>query len=228
MPLQPVRHAGRSRQTLSVSGVHRDAFVLSAAFIAVAVAALALMPVEVGLPPLSRHMAGHIALMNVAAPILALALVRGADNVPFRRWSLAPPTVVQLVLLWLWHVPAALAAAHASPVVHVAMQATLLVSAAWFWTVVLAKADAARWTAIVALLITGKVFCLLGAVLTFAPRSLYALGAGHVMAHAEGGVALADQQLAGLLMLVACPPTYVLAGVVIAARWLADLATEGR
>jgi len=30
---------------------------------------------------------------------------------------------------------------------------------------------------------------------------------------------LADQQMAGLLMLVACPLTYVLAAIVIAARW---------
>jgi putative membrane protein len=31
---------------------------------------------------------------------------------------------------------------------------------------------------------------------------------------------LDDQQLAGMLMLIACPLTYVAAGVVLAGRWL--------
>ena len=34
---------------------------------------------------------------------------------------------------------------------------------------------------------------------------------------------LADQQLAGLLMITACPLTYVTAGVIIAARWVLEL-----
>jgi putative membrane protein len=61
-----------------------------------------------------------------------------------------------------------------------------------------------------------RLFCLLGAIFVFAPRPLFA--------H-HGGVSLEDQQLAGLLMIVACPLTYVVAGTVIAARWV--LALEG-
>jgi putative membrane protein len=66
------------------------------------------------------------------------------------------------------------------------------------------------------LLVTGKLFCLLGALLVFAPRSLYLLQNGHE-AH-FGPITIEDQQLAGLLMLLACPLSYLLAGVVIASR----------
>ena len=68
------------------------------------------------------------------------------------------------------------------------------------------------WQAILALLVTGKLACLLGALLVFAPRPIYA-GPHH-------GFDLADQQMAGLLMLAACPMSYVLAGIVIAVETL--------
>ena len=79
---------------------------------------------------------------------------------------------------------------------------------------------ARRWRAIAALLVTGKVFCLVGAIFTFAPRPLVQ---GLPLPLPE---ALADQQLAGLLMLAACPLTYVLAGIVVSVLWLAELTAE--
>jgi putative membrane protein len=67
-------------------------------------------------------------------------------------------------------------------------------------------------------LLTGKLSCLLGALLIFAPRILYTSGHQHsAMAN------LTDQQLAGLLMIIACPLSYVTAGVVLAAQMMADL-----
>ena len=82
-----------------------------------------------------------------------------------------------------------------------------------------------RWRGLLALILTAKLFCLLGVLLVFAPRFLYPglslpHAAGHVMA-----ASLADQQLAGLLMLVVCPASYLAAGVVIAARWVFE--TDG-
>jgi putative membrane protein len=78
-----------------------------------------------------------------------------------------------------------------------------------------------------ALLITGKLFCLLAALLVFSPRVLYP---DALAAHRHAPVAadlLSDQHLAGLLMLVLCPLTYVLAGVLIAERWLRELRDDG-
>jgi putative membrane protein len=100
------------------------------------------------------------------------------------------------------------------------MQASLLVAATWFWIAVYEgmRDRVTAWRPIVALLVTSKLFCLLGVLFIFAPRVLSAGAPHHQAAHL-----LADQQLAGLLMIVACPLTYLLAGIVCAARWLAAL-----
>lgn len=170
---------------------------------------------------LSAQMLVHILLMNAVAPLLAVA-APGAALRSRWRWSglLLPASLVQITLLWAWHAPPALAAAMRSDGLHIAMQLSLLVAAFWFWSAVFFS-RAGRWRAILALLVTGKLFCLLGVLLVFAPRALYpglALADGH--AAPAPGAALGDQQLAGLFMLVACPATYVVAGIVIAARWL--------
>jgi putative membrane protein len=104
------------------------------------------------------------------------------------------------------------------------MQMSCFAAALWFWLAILADRSAMRWRALFALLITGKLFCLLGALLVFAPRLLYGDVAAHGLQVAGHDAALADQQLAGLLMLAVCPLTYVLAGVIIAAQWMSDLA----
>lgn len=110
------------------------------------------------------------------------------------------------------------------------MQLSLLAAAIWFWLAVLASGGTARWRALVALLVTSKLFCLLGVLLVFSPRLLYPmLTLGH-HAGAPGSISgdlLADQHFAGLLMLVACPLTYLAAGVAIAAQWLRELSADG-
>lgn len=179
---------------------------------------------------LTRHMAAHIVVMNIAAPFLVILFRRVAviaPNPASARW-IGPATAVQIALLWGWHLPAPLAFAYAVLGALMLMHVSLFGAALWFWWTVLEEAESARWRALGALLITGKVFCLLGVLLTFAPRALFVraaelcLGAG-----TAAGSLLQDQQLAGLLMLVACPLTYVLAGVVIAARWLGDIERRG-
>lgn len=184
------------------------------------------MPLPFG-GPLAEHMAIHITLMSLAA-LLAAYAVRGMAprlaEFPGHNW-LGAATLAQMALLWAWHAPAVLGWALSSPAAHGLMQASLLLSAFWFWMAVLNAARLGPWRAIVALLITGKVFCLLGILLVFAPRVLYPAVANvhHHDAGLSYGSALADQQLAGLLMVIACPLTYVLAGVVLAARWIAAL-----
>ncbi|HEX4893022.1 MAG TPA: cytochrome c oxidase assembly protein [Hyphomicrobiaceae bacterium] len=197
----------------------------AAGAISAAAAVALLIAVGLPLPPLSRHMAVHILLMNLAGPIFAFALSTRVDARVSGKFRLALPTTVQLGLLWAWHTPAALAMGHGSHFAHTLMHGTLLVSAVWFWSAIFLQIGTERWRAIAALLITGKVFCLLGALLTFAPRELYLISARHGPEHA---LSLEDQQLAGLLMLAACPATYVLAGVVLAVRWLDELARDGR
>lgn len=167
-----------------------------------------------GLGQFAGHMTRHILLMNLSAPLIALALAIWLREGLSRRAEglLLAAAIVQLALLWGWHAPPVWSDAM-SPLGHFAMQASLFAAALWFWCAVIA---AARWKAIFALLVTGKLFCLLGVLLVFAPRPLYG-GTAHA--------ALADQQLAGLLMLTACPATYIVAGIVLAERWLREIET---
>jgi putative membrane protein len=173
--------------------------------------------------PLATHMAAHILLMNLAAPLAAFAMKQVR---PQRREiagrGLALATLAQIAALWAWHAPPFLNWALQFPTVHLLMNASLFLTAFLFWRAVLRPHGKRSWQPIVALLMTSKLYCLLAVLFVFAPRALYpAFDASHT-AHAAGtlNATLADQQLAGLIMLVACPVTYVLAGIVIAARWL--------
>jgi putative membrane protein len=154
--------------------------------------------------------------MNVVAPLLVCGL-RDRITLPlWRTWPFA--TTLQLVLIWFWHTPPTLAAAMANVGLMAVMHLSLMVAAMWFWAAILLAPIPTRWRAILALLVTGKLFCLLGAILVFSPRALFATP--HMQ---HGAAGLADQQMAGLIMLTACPLTYVLAGIVISARWFLSL-----
>ena len=165
------------------------------------------------LGPQSSHMALHIAAMNVAAPVLAAALSTRFPSVFGHPRTLWAASAAQIVLLWAWHVPSLQQAAMMSHVLQLAMQTTLTISALVFWSAIIVIPEKKRWQAIAALLITGKLACLLSALMIFSPRILYQT-AGH------GGLHLDDQQLAGLLMITACPLSYLVAAVVIAARMI--------
>lgn len=183
----------------------------------------------VSLAPLTHHMSTHMLLMNAVAPLAALALSIG-DRPPScvlrSPLSLAIATVVQLAVLWGSHTPFVLTFATQTPAAHLILQGMLFAVALWFWRSVLAQHNSDCWRALVALLITGKLFCLLAALLVFAPRHLYP-GVAHAHAVVEPATPeLSDQQLAGLLMVAACPLTYVIAAIVIAARWLREIAED--
>jgi putative membrane protein len=177
-------------------------------------AALCLVVPLVPRGEVSTSMALHIAAMNVVAPTIAtIVALTGFAMLP--RQFLWPVAAAQLVLLVAWHLPAMHAVTAAAAGFHAAFLVALLAGATLFWLALLTCRGSDRWRAIFALLITGKVACLLGALLIFAPQAVYA---HHGM---PGDVT--DQQVAGLLMIVACPLSYVVAGVVLAAQWLAGL-----
>jgi putative membrane protein len=167
--------------------------------------------------PVSASMAGHILIMNLLAPAAVLWAARISP--PSARCSrrLASATVVQLLLLWGWHAPPLWAATMDRPVMHLAMQTSLAIAALWFWNSVVSATAGHQWRAIAALLSTSKLFCLLGVLLTFAAHPLYPATAHHGVQALDP---LADQQVAGLMMLTACPLSYLVAAVALASRWL--------
>ena len=175
--------------------------------------------------PVADHMALHILMMNLLAPVAAYAAADAFRVIaPALRRTFPAIVALQIAVLWGWHAPGVLEEALASPALHALMQVSLLGVALWFWAGVFALTGASRWRSLLALLTTGKLFCLLGVLLVFAPRLLYpslAFGDEATIGFASAG--LQDQQLAGLMMLVACPISYLVAAVVISVQWLDEL-----
>jgi putative membrane protein len=145
----------------------------------------------------SAHMVVHIASMNVAAPLLAAWAMTHwpARGIPASWLWIA--TLVQIGLLWTWHSPAVHNASAETPALGLALHGTLFLAALSFWFSLLTISTAARWQTIPALLLTGKLACLLAALLIFAPRTLYE-ATGHLVHGAAHLPALDDQHLAGI------------------------------
>jgi putative membrane protein len=156
-------------------------------------------------------MAAHILAMNVAAPVLG-AILLARWKTPVRGVSLLWfATFAQIVLLWIWHAPVVQNLNAHFPGALIASYTCLLLAATTFWMSLFSLSGHFGWQVIPALLVTGKLICLLAALLVFAPRALYVS-----TAHPAHG--LDDQHLAGLLMLAACPLGYVVAAVIMTVR----------
>lgn len=154
----------------------------------------------------------HIALMNVLAPALAYSLrVRLPASL---ETSIFFAMALQFALLWGWHSPAALTAATQHPAAGLTMHASLFLSALWFWSAVMTTSERGSWRALIALLLSGKLFCLLGALFVFSRSALYPVH--QTLAFPD--TAIAHQQLAGILMLATCPVIYVGAAIAISIR----------
>ena len=72
----------------------------------------------------------------------------------------------------------------AFPGIQFAMHGLLLAAALSFWMLFCRLPEARRWHALPALLLTGKLVCLLAALLVFAPRALYGASHQHGRDHA--------------------------------------------
>lgn len=197
-------------------GQDGSAAVLTSCGLVTAAGAVTLATVEVG--PLSMQMLQHLAVMNVLAPLVALAFARRlAHSSTNPIWAAG---LIQMLLLWGWHAPALQQAMSTSSALQLVPLLLLAAAAVFFWSAVIAAGTRFGWSALAALMLTGKFACLLGALLIFAPRDLYGLPGLVLVLCTTGPSTLADQQLAGLLMITACPLSYLVAGVILAARML--------
>lgn len=166
----------------------------------------------VTLGAVSSHMLAHILVMSVVAPLLAVIAWSWRPRRVGSTMQLWCATALQIVMLWLWHLPAGHHLAVSSGPGAALMMASLFAAAVWFWDALLRLRPRQQWHGVLALLITGKLACLLAGLLVFAARPLF---------HQHGAAAaLDDQQLAGLLMIIACPLSYVFAAIMMAIRFL--------
>ncbi|MGV3590055.1 MAG: cytochrome c oxidase assembly protein [Gammaproteobacteria bacterium] len=159
----------------------------------------------------AAHMLLHVLLMSAVAPV-GIAAMRRLHG---KEWHVRPghlwlATALQICVFLYWHSPSAMA--HAMHLQEwsgaLLSQVSLLAAASLFWWCVAGLGSERAWHAIAALLVTGKIFCLVAVILTFAPRPLY-----HMMS-------IGDQQLAGLVMITLCPLTYVASALWLCRRWL--------
>lgn len=160
----------------------------------------------------SARVVHHVLLVAVAAPLLALA--RPAR--PMSRIGL--PFLLATAALWLWHVPSAYDAALGHMGVYAIMQASLFATAVWFWRAAFSQpgGSGAAWV-FLAYLAMG----LLGALLTFAPDSIYAT---HATAPLRWGLApIEDQQLGGLVMWMPAGLPFAVWGALLARRAWRDM-----
>jgi putative membrane protein len=154
----------------------------------------------------------HVALVLVVAPLLAFGMETWLRHLPTPLWT---NTAAAAAAFWTWHAPAPYAAALSSSAIYALMQFTLLASATAFWLAVRRSAPAAAMAAILA---TTVQMGLLGALITFAARPLYA---PHFASTLGWGVSpLEDQQLAGILMWAPGSIAYLAAAMWIGWRWM--------
>lgn len=202
---------------------------------------------------LSAHMAQHIILLVVAPPLLVLASPgyvlpwafplgtrrrvagwwHGGDvgrlTGPISRALFTPlaASLLYAAVVWVWHAPGLYQAALTVETVHVLEHLTFLGGAYLFWWLLLAPLG--RWrthhgVGVATLFFASVQGSALGALMAFSPTVWYP--AYEVTAPSWGTTALADQQLAGLIMWMPVGTVYVLLACAFLWRWLrsADLA----
>lgn len=186
----------------------------------------------------AAHMIQHELMMIVAAPLLVAARPLGtllwglpaafarlakqralrsglaALSAPLAAWCL------HTLILWGWHVPGAFEKALAHDGVHWFQHVTFFAAAVVFWWSVLygSRTVERRGFALLSLLTTIVHTTVLGVLLTFSPRPWYASYIEAV--HPWGLSPLEDQQLGGLIMWVPGGIVFLVAGLVVTARWL--------
>jgi putative membrane protein len=234
--LRRLRSMGRARRRF-----RREARYFSAGWIVLALALVSPLH-PLGSELFSAHMLQHELLMVVAAPLLvlgrpplvffcalpkpvgrgALAVVRAGGGDHVWHWLIdpLPAWVLHTAVLWIWHVPALFEATLDSELMHAAQHISFLGAALLFWHALLRGRR--RWmeagTGVLYLFTTALQSGALGALITFSSRPWYPRYLA--TAPAWGFTGMQDQQLGGLIMWVPAGLVYVVAGLVIFARWL--------
>jgi putative membrane protein len=167
----------------------------------------------------SRHMTVHIGVVAVAAPMIALGS-RGGRFDPVRLnprlFAPVPASLVELVVVWVWHAPALHHGAQHAMALGALEQALFFLSALFVWSSSFGGDPEHRGdrtgAGVAALLLTSMHMTLLGAIICLAPRPLYG--------HAD----LEDQQLGGAIMLLVGGLSYLLGGLRLTSELLTQTA----
>ncbi len=198
----------------------------------------------------SAHMAQHMLIMMLAAPLFVLGApmlvmlwslpggmrrrlavwglrVGGWRGSRYLLWQPVLVWVIFGITLWVWHVPTLYEAALRSRWIHEVQHITFFVGACLYWRALVDPVS--RWrtnrgAGIIYLFTTSLHAMVLGIFMTLAPEVWYADYVGRTEAWRIS--ALEDQQIAGLIMWMPGCVTYVVVAAAMFVAWLRDDAAD--
>lgn len=181
------------------------------------------------LPAMSRtafsaHMLLHLGVVALAAPLLAIGLVRlglSLDRLANPRGWVVLAFAMEMLVVWGWHAPALHEAAARQAGVFVLQQASFLAVGLGVWLVGFATCQRqVMATALLGFALTFAHMSMLGLLLILAPRLLYP---AELCLGAFGFEALDDQRFGGILMAGWGGLAYLAGGLALGARLIARL-----
>jgi len=167
----------------------------------------------------------HMTVVSIAAPLIALGMA-GTSFDPASRWPSVlaplPMSLVEMLIVWGWHSPAARAFASSSTAGLLLEQCMFLAGGLLLWSACLGTLHAAsmarRAGGVIALLLTTMHMTLLGVLIALAPRPLF--GTAGFQWFGIAVAPLADQELGGVVMLLIGAGSYLLGGLALMSRLL--------
>lgn len=178
------------------------------------------------------HMLAHMGVVAIASPLIALGLAgTGWDfSRRSRLFSPLPASLLELVVVWMWHAPALRLMAESSMAAAAAEQASFLAAGLILWLSCIGHNGHDRNERSAAgafgLLFTSVHMTLLGALLALTPRPLY--GTVEVTCLGVTLSAGQDQALGGVVMLFVGAAVYLAGGLALLGRLLAAQDVRGR
>jgi putative membrane protein len=172
----------------------------------------------------SVHMIAHMGVVAGAAPLLALGISGTRYDKVSTSTVLTPmvASIIELFVVWGWHLPALRALSEASPLVRALEQFCFLAAGLVLWLSCFGgsgiKRDERRLGGTLGLLFTSMHMTLLGALLSLSPRPLY--GDGFITCFGVTMTAGQDQQVGGVVMLLVGAIVYLAGGVTLLGRTL--------
>lgn len=159
----------------------------------------------------AAHMAQHLTLIAVAAPLIAIAGPRIAVR-PWAGW------IAFVAIFLFWHWPAAFQWAARRPLTELLELVSILFGAVAFWSAILRPNDLSDGARALLVMTAAIVTDLPGVAMLFAAQAICVMP--HENAGQFGLTSLEDQQIGGLLMWV--PANLIFFGVAtfLFGRWI--------
>lgn len=171
----------------------------------------------------SVHMALHLGVTVIAAPLIAIGLIASGLGLAPPRHPLRAAigaSLFEMAIVWGWHVPGPYEAAMGSGALFAVQQASFLVAGMFVWMVAFAGKTRLHYAVgTLAMLMTFMHMTMLGVLLAVASHLLYS---PDLCLGVFGVKGLANQQLGGALMAVGGGLPYLIGGAVLAYRAVSD------